>query len=198
MREREKKKAGRIRSLVWASFGLSSRSVARTAYSSARAATALFLTFSTAAPRTCFCAIAIASASSSPTALATASSTPSGVSSIRSLAFFFPTRVAHSEIFAHAAATASCPLSIARSISSTVRKSPYPSIIITASSVPARTRSRRESAICATVGLTRGASSPGSQPTLHPATGLERGTSETAKAALAAVIARASVDRTPS
>jgi len=153
---------------------------------------------STAAPRTCFTLMAIASASSGPTASTTALSTPSGVTSIFSVFFGRPTSAAHASMSLHALATASWPFSMAYSISSTVRKSPKPSIIITASSVPASTRSSRERSICSHVGLMRGSVSPGRRPTRTPAMGFLSGTSEMAAAADAAVIASASVDRSPS
>ena len=155
-------------------------------------------TFSTAAPRICFGPIAIAVASSGPTASATAASTPSGGTSILSVFFSRPTSSAHALMSLHAFATASWPFSMAYSISSTVRKSPKPSIIITASSVPASTRSSRESRICSTVGLMSGSLAPGAHPTRTPAIGFLSGTSEMAATALAAVMASASVERTPS
>ena len=142
--------------------------------------------------------MAIAVARSAPTASATAASTPSGATSIFSVIFGRPTCSAHALMSLHAFATASCPFSMAYSISSTVRKSPKPSIIITASSVPASTRSSLESRICSTVGLMSGSLPPGAHPTRTPAMGFLSGTSEMAATALAAVMASASVERTPS
>ena len=79
-----------------------------------------------------------------------------------------------------------------------MRKSPNPSIIITASSVPARTRSSLDRSICSHVGLMRGSVSPGNRPTRTPAMGFLSGTSEMAAAADAAVMASASVLLSPS
>mmetsp|Transcript_10906 Transcript_10906/g.40360 ORF Transcript_10906/g.40360 Transcript_10906/m.40360 type:complete len:231 (+) Transcript_10906:1163-1855(+) len=184
--------------IAWLSILPHAKRTSEALYVSFSASMAMFRTFSTAAPLSCFGPMAIAVASSFPTALATASSTPSGLISILSIFFSRPTSSAHAPIARHALAAASCPFSMAYSISSTVRKSPNPSIIITASSVPARTRSSRDVFICSQVGLISGSFAPGSHPTRTPATGLVSGTSEIAATADAAVIASASVDRTPS
>mmetsp|Transcript_23976 Transcript_23976/g.58761 ORF Transcript_23976/g.58761 Transcript_23976/m.58761 type:complete len:256 (-) Transcript_23976:477-1244(-) len=162
------------------------------------AAMALLRIFSTAAPRTCFTPMASAYASSPPIILNTTASMPSGATSILPTALTRPTSAAHASMSLHAPATASCPFSMAYSISSVLRKSPKPSIMRIASAVPASTKSSREVFICSAVGLMTGSEDPGSSPTRTPAMGFLRGTSEMAVAAEAAVMASASVERTPS
>mmetsp|Transcript_22479 Transcript_22479/g.53350 ORF Transcript_22479/g.53350 Transcript_22479/m.53350 type:complete len:306 (-) Transcript_22479:641-1558(-) len=89
--------------------------------------------------------------------------------------------------------TAAKPSSRPSRTVSSGRKSAKPSIMSTASAVPARTRSKLEAAACSLVGLTTkvpGPSSPsagGTRPTRTQATGLSKGTSESMSEAEAAV-----------
>ena len=87
----------------------------------------------------------------------------------------------------HVVAMAAWPAATAASISSSERKSPKPSIISTALSVPAIVRSRSDCFSSASLGFTT--NSPMTRPICTPATARVKGMSERSSAAAAAVIA---------
>mmetsp|Transcript_10607 Transcript_10607/g.29274 ORF Transcript_10607/g.29274 Transcript_10607/m.29274 type:complete len:258 (+) Transcript_10607:470-1243(+) len=149
------------------------------------------LMIATASPRTFFSEMVLyASSISAPICCVMISSSPSGGDLRSSVRFSLPRSAAHTSIAAHCCAMASCPSRIALSISSSVRKSQKPSIMSTASRVPAIIRSSVLDSICATVGFTT--NWPSTRPTRTPATAFFMGTSDNASAAPAAVIASGS------
>mmetsp|Transcript_23066 Transcript_23066/g.40949 ORF Transcript_23066/g.40949 Transcript_23066/m.40949 type:complete len:244 (+) Transcript_23066:1278-2009(+) len=144
---------------------------------------------SVAIPRSCFFPILNTSRSSASASSSTCWSSPSG-GSTSSVLLGFPTRFAQAAICLHMEEIAASPTRTASSICSSVKKLQKPSIMSTASSVPAMMRSSSLLCICCMLGFTT--NSPAIIPTRTPATGFSRGMSEMASAAPAAVIASGS------
>ena len=122
--------------------------------------------------------------------LSIVSCSPSGGGTILSYIFSFPATLANSSNPSHWILIASCPKLTASIINDSGKKSAAPSIISTASFVPATCKFNLECFICSNVGFNTNWSSI--YPTIAPATGLRSGTSLNHNAAALAVIANGS------
>mmetsp|Transcript_27784 Transcript_27784/g.39242 ORF Transcript_27784/g.39242 Transcript_27784/m.39242 type:complete len:249 (-) Transcript_27784:324-1070(-) len=126
----------------------------------------------------------------------TRSCKPSGGEAIVSNIFSFPATFPKAWIASQIVLIVSWPSLTAVTISASVKKSAAPSIMRTASCVPAIVRLSLLFSICSLVGFTT--YSPSTKPTMTAATGLHNGTSEMYRAVALAVIANGSQDLIPS